>query len=156
VLGLDHAPFERRDHDRQQRLMARAPEVALAFGDGAGDQDEGQYLFRLNLKQVEELQEKCDAGPPAIMQRLMSHTWLLADIRETLRLGLIGGGLEPAKALKLVQRYVDEEAYAPNALLAIAVLQSRLFPFEDDPPGKAPAAGTPVQTDGSTSPPSED
>lgn len=136
--------------------MARAPEIALAFGDGAGDQEEGQYLFRLNLKQVEELQEKCDAGPPAIMQRLLSNTWRVADIRETLRLGLIGGGLEPAKALKLVQRYVDDEAFAPNALLAISVLQSRLFPFEDDPPGKALAAGTHAQTGASTSPPSED
>lgn len=130
--------------------MARSPETILQFADG-------EYLFRLNLKQVEELQEKCDAGPSEVLRRLMSDTWRVADVRETIRLGLIGGGLAPAAALTMVRRYVDDCALAPNVIVAIVVMQSRLYPFEDEPLGKAaPAAAsaepTPAETDASPSP----
>lgn len=130
--------------------MARAPQVTLIFGDD-------EYPFRLNIKQVEELQEKCDAGPSQIMRRLMQDEWRVADVREPIRLGLIGGGMDAEKALRLTRRYVDDSPFAPLVLTALAILQARLYPFEDEPVGKAePAAAqsepTPAMMNESTSP----
>lgn len=119
--------------------MARKPETELVFGDGA-------YLFRLKLKQIEELQAKCDAGPPEIMRRLMTNTWRIHDVREVIRLGLIGGGATPPRALELVKQYVDDEPIAPNVLIALSVMQARLFPFEDEPLGDASKKKTAEET----------
>lgn len=126
--------------------MARQPEIFLAFADGKGGGEDGKYKFRLNLKQIEELQACCDAGPPVILDRLMRNAWNIEDIRDTIRLGLVGGGLDPSKAVDLVRRYVDDCAYGPNVLVATFTLQARLFPFEDEPLKKSPDAETATAT----------
>lgn len=113
--------------------MSRDAKATLTWGDG-------EYVFRLPIGQLEELQEKCDAGPPLIYQRLSSQTWHVHDVRETIRLGLIGGGLKPPQALKLVKRYVDEQPLIDNVLIARAVLHASLFGVEDEQPGKSEAA----------------
>lgn len=77
-----------------------AAEILLKFGDG-------QYLFALKLKQIEELQRKCRAGLGEIVQRVWTSSFYVADIVETIRLGLIGGGIPPHKAMELIETYVD-------------------------------------------------
>lgn len=125
------------------------------FGDGT-------YSFRLALGELEELQEKTGAGPFVVLRRLFDGTWRVADIRETIRLGLIGGGVEPLKALNLVRRYVDDRAdWIGNASIAQAVLGAALSGAAEEEAGKddAPGAGEdPLnsQTDGSPSAQSTD
>ncbi len=58
----------------------------------------------LGLGELLELQEKCDAGPAQIVARLEGGTWRVQDLRETLRLGLIGGGMTPTDAMVKVRR----------------------------------------------------
>lgn len=114
----------------------RHGEVELKFADGA-------YLFRLAIGQLRELQEKTGAGPLALLRRLHDGTWLVDDCRETIRLGLIGGGLDPRKALGLVERYVDERPVMEASILAQAVLMPVLFQSEEDRPlGEAGGEGS--------------
>lgn len=88
---------------------------------------DGEHSFALKIKQLIELQERCDAGPPLILLRLQSDAWKVNDIRETVRLGLIGAGMTPTDALKLTSRYVDDRPLAENALVAQAILAASLY-----------------------------
>lgn len=130
--------------------MSRNGSVNLAWADG-------EYAFRLGIGEIEELQEKCDCGPYMVMQHLMAGTWRLAHIRETLRLGLIGGGLKPIEASKLIGRYVDQRPLAENIKHALAVIQAAVLGAPDgEKPGKAKAAKAKApssQTESSLSPP---
>lgn len=110
--------------------------------NGAVDQDfgDGTYTFRLALGELEELQEKTGLGPFVVMQRLASNEWKTSDVRETLRIGLIGGGTPAADALRLVRRYVDDRPdWLKNALIARVVVQSALIGAPEELPGKEPA-----------------
>lgn len=96
--------------------MSRSADIDLKWADG-------DHRFRLAIGELRELQEKCDAGPPLILERLSTNRWRVEDVRETLRLGLIGGGATPAAALALIERYVDERPdWLTNANAAIGVL----------------------------------
>lgn len=114
---------------------------------------DGEHAFRLPIKQLLELQEKCGAGPIKIFDRLQQRDWRVEDVRETIRLGLIGGGMAPHAALVLVSRYVDG-CLIDNVAVAIDVLAASLM----GPPGEETAgAGKQTaaeETDGSPPPPS--
>ncbi|WP_407799700.1 gene transfer agent family protein, partial [Staphylococcus aureus] len=71
------------------------------------DWADGTYRFSLKWGQLAELQDKCDAGPYVVLQRLHSGEWRIEDVSNIIRLGLIGGGMEPAPALKLTRAYVE-------------------------------------------------
>lgn len=102
--------------------------IVLPFADGA-------YAFALFAGQIRELEEKADAGPMEIYRRLLTGSWRMVDVVETIRLGLVGGGrgwvggivgedgaadggqeitVEAAQAVKLVRAYV--QTYAAEAL----------------------------------------
>lgn len=123
--------------------------IELEWADGA-------YPFCLPLAQLEELQALCDAGPAVISGRLEMSTWKVGDIYHTLRLGLIGGGMEPVKALRLCKLYVLDRPWLENVLPAHAVIQAALIGKSDEPVGKSaadgeasdPAAGTESSTSG--------
>ena len=126
--------------------MSADASLTMAWGDG-------EHRFRLAIGQLRELQEKCNAGPAEIFQRLLDRTWRVDDLREVLRLGLIGGGMKPAEALVLVKRYVDERPLLENVGPALQVLTAALVGPEDIASGKVGAPAT-EETDGSPSAPS--
>jgi hypothetical protein len=117
---------------------------------------DGEYRFRLAIGQLRELQDKSNAGPAELVQRLTVGTWRVDDIRETLRLGLIGGGTKPTEALVLVKRYVDDRPWLENVHPAHAVLMAALVGDPNEPVGKDEAAATEPETDGSPLPLSMD
>ncbi len=103
---------------------------------------DGAYTLCLPLAQLEELQERCDAGPLVIAERLKHGHWQVRDVYQTLRLGLIGGGMAPAEAMRLVGRYGPPERPVTESVLpALAVLDAALFGKRDEPVGKSPADG---------------
>lgn len=108
--------------------MTASAKITLLWGDG-------DRAFRLAIGQLRELQDKCDAGPAEILGRLSNGTWRVDDIRETLRLGLIGGGATPTDALVLTARYVDNRPLMENVMPAQAVLLAAIV-GEEEPPGK--------------------
>ena len=122
--------------------MSADASVTITWGDG-------DHRFRLAIGQLRELQEKCAAGPMEVLDRLATRRWRVDDVRETIRLGLIGGGMEPIKALPLVKHYIDERPIMESVPAAQAVLIAALIGVEEDPAGKAEAGET--TTDGSAS-----
>jgi hypothetical protein len=104
------------------------------------DWADGTYPFRLPWGQLAELQEKCDAGPYVILQRLHNGTWRIEDIANVIRLGLIGGGMPPAEALKKTRAYVEERPPMENVVPAQAILGIALMGAPDEPSGEADVA----------------
>lgn len=109
--------------------MNRHGEIDLVWGDG-------EQTFRLAIAQIRELQEKTDCGPMELLNRMVRGTWRLDDVRETIRLGLIGGGLEPIHALSKIARYVDMRPLSESVPTAQAILSVMIFgkDEEDAPP----------------------
>lgn len=106
--------------------MSRNADVTLEWGDG-------EYKFRLAIGGLEELQEKCgDVGPQFIFVALTDGSWKVSYIREPIRIGLIGGGLKPLEALRLVKIYVDGRPLIENVLIARAILGAALFGVETE------------------------
>lgn len=73
--------------------------IELEFGDG-------RYPFKLGWGELIKLQEKTDTGPYMLQLRLGRGDWKVQDIEETIRWGLIGGGMTPVDASKLIKLYV--------------------------------------------------
>jgi hypothetical protein len=140
--------------------MSRSAEISLPFGDDHRN-------FRLGLKELQKLQERCadkvlgERGPFQILQALIGGTWRMEDVVETIRLGLIGGGMKPEDAGKLItERFEDRVGLYEHALTAAAILRAAMIGPEDDkleggkdPPGEAEAE---LPTGPSASPTSSD
>lgn len=104
------------------------------------DWADGTHTFRLAWGQLAELQEKCDAGPYVVLQRLHSGAWRVEDITNVIRLGLIGGGMEASPALKLARHYVEERPPMENLIPAQVILSAALMGAPDEPAGEDDAA----------------
>ncbi|WP_236775172.1 gene transfer agent family protein [Agrobacterium tumefaciens] len=104
------------------------------------DWADGTYSFRLAWGELGELQEKCDAGPYLVLQRLHSGAWRIEDITNIIRLGLIGGGMEPAPALKLARRYVEDRPPMENLVPAQVILSAALTGTPEERVGEDDAA----------------
>lgn len=122
--------------------MNHQAEIDTDFGDGA-------YKFRLTVKQIIELEEKCGAPFAVIHARLWGGAYSANDVIETIRLGLIGGGLDPTQARKLVERYGVPFKYSYP--VARAVIGAVMWGFEKSPLGKDQA--TPEATQSASMPP---
>lgn len=107
------------------------------------DWADGTYTFRLPIGLLRELQEKTNAGPMQLLQRILDGTWRVDDLYHTLRLGLIGGGLTPNAALALATRYIADRPLQENVFPARFVLMAALFGTEDEPLGKVEPAESP-------------
>lgn len=106
--------------------MSRSATVRAAFGDGV-------YDFRLDIAGLEELDERCDAGPEEMYRRISEGRWRLRDLREPIRIGLVRGGLDPMRALALTSRYAAEGYLADLKPLVLNILGGALVgaPEED-------------------------
>lgn len=107
--------------------------VTLAWADG-------DHVFNLaKIGQILELEDKCDCGVMEVFNRLREGRWKFHDVRETVRLGLIGGGMEPQKALVLTKRYVDDRPWQESVHVALTILMASIVGIPDDQPGKPEA-----------------
>ena len=104
------------------------------------------YAFRLSVTGAIELERKCEAPIATIFQRLNAGGYSVLDLRETIRLGLIGAGMAPTEALKLVRIYVDDRPLSESWTVAKIIVGGLFFGFAEEPlPGK-PEAETPPTT----------
>ena len=123
--------------------------VELDFADG-------RYLFKLGMRQICELEEKCKCGIGEIAARCLSgyHGDLGAetadlkfsvyDVTETIRLGLVGGKtgwvnddeiiVKPHDAKAMVDRYVMDQPLIDGWNLACVILLTCIHGYE--PPKK--------------------
>ena len=101
----------------------------------------GEHQFRLALAQMEGLQQKTDAGPEWLLMRLQTGQWAAAELFETLRFGLIGGGMDYGLAAKTVRDAFDRHPLISFKVPALAVLTASLYGPADDQVGKPSPAG---------------
>lgn len=99
--------------------------ITLDFGDGA-------YDFRLSLAGIEELEAKTEVSIYLIADKLRMKLARLVEMREVIRIGLIGGGTKPADALALVRRYLDERPLEETRDVALAVVLAGLARIHSD------------------------
>lgn len=128
--------------------MSRSAEVRRFFG-------EGEFTFALTIGPAEQLEQVrsdalrkmgFDAGQGAIMAiqgRLAGGTFLIDDVRQTLRLGLIGAGMDREEAFRLVDRNLKPGYVVKAAMVAGDVIDALLSGDPDDQPG-ADLPGEPV------------
>lgn len=124
-------------------------EVELTWGPG-------DYTFALKAAQIEELEHLCKKGIGRICMSVFSqidYDW--TTLRETIRLGLIGGGTPPVEANRLVKTYVDGQPIDakddPSSTLktATAVLKAVHFGWSELPEVQS-SGETQAATDEST------
>lgn len=135
--------------------MNTSAEITLEWGDG-------EYLFALKMKQLEELERVCDAPIGVISNRLFTGQYKISDVVHTIRLGLIGGGMEPVQAKRLVEQYVDGYPIeTPNDekspwRVAFVIMQVVFYGLDSIKPpaeGKETSGKSKPETDGSQLPP---
>lgn len=110
--------------------MGRSAAVTLVWGDG-------EHTFKLLIGELSELEEKCDCGARFIRNSIATETERVKWVRETIRIGLVGGGMKAAEAHKLVTRYVDEVPQGENRTVAFVILGAALEGVPDEPLGKS-------------------
>ena len=98
--------------------------------------------FRLGIAELEELQERTGAGPAEVLRRLYHGTWKIAEVREPLLLGLIGGGMSAADALKLGHRYAGPGHLMDAVVPSMSVIYATLNGAPDEPVGNGAAEET--------------
>lgn len=107
--------------------------IVQDFGDGS-------HQFRLAMGQLEELQEKTGVGPFVLLTRFQSQEWRIQDVSNTIRLGLVGGGMEPIAALNLTRRYVEDRSdWINSARLCYGIMLAALAGAPEEAPGKGGA-----------------
>lgn len=110
------------------RLMSFQPHAETTKRPSPENHDLGEhdpdYLAELNIFSL---------------ARTIGGDWRVDDVRETIRLGLIGAGATPTEASIVVGRYVDERPLVENVGIAGAVLMHALVGEPDDKVGKPKA-----------------
>ena len=115
-----------------------------------------QRIFDLRIDEIGQLETLCGSGIGAIYTRVATLQFRLSDVRETIRLGLIGGGLVASHADLLVEQNVDGRPINESVPLAYSILK-HLFDglaaaTEDDPSGEAERSGSPATSAPSSQP----
>lgn len=117
-------------NEGKKPLPTYSAEVTLFFGDA-------DHLFRLRIREIGLLQNRCSAGFGEIISRVNGGGFHILDVYETIRLGLEGGGMAPVEAAKLATAYIDGQPLAregdPSSPLAVArvVLSAALFGMDE-------------------------
>jgi hypothetical protein len=105
--------------------------------------------FRLAIGQLRELQEVINKnrgahpiGPWSLWKLVGAGDAWPDELREVIRLGLIGGGERLELVPGLIKRYVDERPLLESRPVAQAILGTALLGVPDDPVGKKPQPET--------------
>lgn len=95
------------------------------FGDG-----EKTFAFPTR-ELIEELERKTGFGIGALFRRFRATEYSLSDVLQTIRLGLIGGGIAPVEADQLVTVYGVGRPLAEIFAVADGVITELFFGNED-------------------------
>lgn len=88
---------------------------------------DGTYEFGLTWPGMIELETACASPLLPLLLRLSSNAWHVKDGSNVIRLGLIGGGLVPARAVALVRDYVEARPPGETVYLAADILRLALL-----------------------------
>lgn len=100
--------------------MPDAPNYRQFFGDA-------ERAFALPPELIVELERVTGAGIGGLCRRLFAGEFRHAEIIETIRLGLIGGGETPKDAAALIAAYAVTRPLGETFPLAVAILETAWF-----------------------------
>jgi hypothetical protein len=90
------------------------------FGDG-------EHTFALPANLILELEKTTSAAIGVLFSRVLARQFAYADLVETIRLGLIGGGATPKDAKHLVTVYGEQRPIAEMIPVALGILSHCYF-----------------------------
>jgi hypothetical protein len=85
------------------------------------------HVFALGRLQVAELERLCGSGIGAICNRVFRMQFSQAEVFNTIRLGLVGGGLSPEIAERLIETYAAPYPLEATYPLAVGTLEALWF-----------------------------
>ncbi len=118
----------------------------------------GDHTFRLGLDEVEELEAATDMSI-FLLHSAMASSSPFAKVRhysETIRIGLIGGGMSPVDARLMARRYVDQRPLVESVALAAVIIRAALERVHSNEVDTSSGEAETVEPNGSTSPSSEE
>lgn len=98
-----------------------------------------EYDFRLDPATILELERVVGAGIGGLSRRFFAGDFRFAELTETIRLGLIGGGTDPQEAAALVGAYSGRMSVIALYSLALPIIEATMFGATAQP------SGSPVQ-----------
>ena len=114
------------------------------------DWPDRQRKYRLGIGELRELEETCNMGAAEMCRLTTTSNWRIDHLWHTVRLGLIGGGLDANRAKGLTARYVTPGRLMEVAVIAQKILLAALVGDETTPAPKGEAEETKTM-DGTTS-----
>ena len=111
----------------------------LFFGDG-------EYNFKLTIQGLSALQSKVQSGVGQIYARVLAGAYYDHDLIETVRHGLIGGGLSPKEASDLIRDYGEQMPLDDWHRLASEILSTAMHGYQSEEDGGT-TANTSHETD---------
>ncbi|WP_347311364.1 gene transfer agent family protein [Defluviimonas sp. SAOS-178_SWC] len=111
----------------------------------------GAHVFALGLGELRAVQDACDAGPMQVLNGLRGDHWRVDWPFAVLRHGLIGGGMPPGEARKLLSELSDSHPVARFLVTATLVLAAAIMGVEDDPVGEPTGELSPPESGSSAS-----
>jgi hypothetical protein len=100
------------------------------FGDA-------KRTFKITPELITELERKTGCGIGGLCRRLFAGEFGHADLIETIRLALIGGGEKPETAAALVATYAADRPLSETYPLAVSILEALWFGHAKDSDGQA-------------------
>jgi hypothetical protein len=82
-----------------------------------------------NWELLKELESAAGCGIGTLIRNIATSNYKIADIREVIRLGLIGGGMTPTGAYTAMLRYFDLDPVGTHVGLALEILHAAMFGF---------------------------
>lgn len=135
--------------------MSADGSITLVWGDG-------ENKFRFAIGQFRELQEKINhrrlaigaplVGPMSLLNLLKSSDAWPDDVRDVLRIGLVGGGMPVADAHRKLVNYFDSAPPLEHMLPAFTVLLAGLAGAPEDQSSKKKTKETVTTSPPSSSP----
>lgn len=103
--------------------MPDTPSHTAFYGDG-------EKTFALSPELVTELERKTGRGIGGLSRAMFRGDFHLAEITETIRLALIGGGTPPDDAAAIVTTYTAATPIMQSYALAVEILNTRMMGTE--------------------------
>mgnify|MGYP000869510875 CR=1 FL=1 len=101
-------------------MANEAPSFVAFFGDGT-------RTFRSRPELIDELERKTGRGISGLSKSLFSGDFRHAEMTETIRLALVGGGETPEVAASLTAAYAANRPIVEVLPLAVAILETAFF-----------------------------
>jgi len=99
----------------------------------------GEHGFLLGIGQLRAIEQRSDAGVAVVMMRLLGQQWKVDDVVNTIRLGLIGGGLPEKDAQQAIDTALETANLYTLAITAAEILRRFIMWESDDRPGETAA-----------------